>query len=436
MLKRGKEYLYGAVTSPLFLQSVKTMALRVFGIVVLFALTVFLTRNYPAEIVGQYDFIRTFLLVMGSFVILGTDQSILYFSGVLKKTRNLGELRRIYYKMLRIQLLISVAVLAIFLAIGELPIERFLNDDSIYPVVFRAMVVLFFYAVTFFNTEVFRALDKVYVAEFFRNTFKYVSVVIGAIWLVYIVRLEFLVDTFLVGFLALAVISTIMIHRYFSRNIQNDEDLGYGYREIIRKSYPIAVSTMAIFLLTTLDIVLLKKYYGDKMVAQYGVAVKFMTIINMVIQMININVSTKIAAYHFSQETDLLQRTIKSSSRLIVAFVIPVIFVTVFFSREILGLFGPEYVVADQTMKILVLGQGITALFGVAPIYLNMTNRQGYFQVVLVLAVLLNLTLNSYLIPIYGMQGAAVAYIISMISWNIVITLKAYRSDRVKLFFH
>jgi hypothetical protein len=75
----------------------------------------------------------------------------------------------------------------------------------------KAIIALFFYSITLFNTETIRALDKIYIAELFRNIFKYVSVIIGAVVLFYIHEESYLVDTFLVGFVALSVITTIIV---------------------------------------------------------------------------------------------------------------------------------------------------------------------------------------------------------------------------------
>ena len=62
------------------IQSLKTIMLRVFGIALLFGFTLYLTHHYDPKIIGQYDFIRTYLLVVGSICLLGNEQSILYFN--------------------------------------------------------------------------------------------------------------------------------------------------------------------------------------------------------------------------------------------------------------------------------------------------------------------------------------------------------------------
>ena len=84
MLKTKLLSIISLKQNQFILQSINTMALRLFGIIVLFGVTLVLTHNYDPVIIGQYDFIRTYLLVIGSICIIGTDQSILYFTGILK----------------------------------------------------------------------------------------------------------------------------------------------------------------------------------------------------------------------------------------------------------------------------------------------------------------------------------------------------------------
>jgi hypothetical protein len=60
---------------------------------------------------------------------------------------------------------------------------------------------------------------------------------------------------------------------------------------------------------------------------------------------------------------------------------------------------------AKDALLILTIGQAVCSIFG-SPVYLNMTGRQHIFQRILVLAVL-NLGLNRFLIPIYGMPEPA-----------------------------
>lgn len=89
---------------------------------------------------------------------------------------------------------------------------------------------------------------------------------------------------------------------------------------------------------------------------------------------------------------------------------------------------------AKEALVVLVLGQGLCAFFGSAPVYLNMTGRQRIFQRIVLGALVLNFLLNYWLIPSYGMLGAAIAFSVSALFWNLGTALFVYVKDGVKLF--
>lgn len=419
------------------MQSIKVMVLRVIGVVTLFGFTLFLTHNYDPKIIGQYDFIRTYLLILGSICVLGTDQSILYFTGMLKSQNQLGELKRIYFKMFFLIFIMSLLCLISILIVGKEIICYYFNDSKIYSIILKATFLLFFYCITIFNTEVLRALESIYIAELFRNTFKYLSVIIGSIVLFYINEEYYLVETFLAGFFFLSIISTIMTLSVFIKNeidnIKNQENK-ISYQFIFLKSYPIAISTMAIFLLMSFDIMFLKKYYGNEEVAYYSLAVKLMTLLLVVMNSVNITISPKIAEQFFSEKRLELIKTMRSSARIIFVISMPVVLFFCLFSESILGFFGKKYLAANESLIILMIGQGICSFFGAVQVYLNMTGRQTIFQVILIFAVIMNFFLNKTLIPIYGMNGAAFSYIVSMFLWNLVATIIIYKKDKIAVF--
>jgi O-antigen/teichoic acid export membrane protein len=419
------------------LQSINTMILRIIGVVTLFGFTLFLTHNYSPAIVGQYDFIRTFLLVVGSLCLLGTEQSILYFAGVIKGQGNSGELKKVYFKKVTLVFFTSLIPVFVVFLIGEKIINNFFNDDLIYLLLIKSTAILFFYCITILNTETFRVLDRVYTAELFRNTFKYLSVIIGAIYLLYTHQQEYLVDAFLIGFILLSIVSFCMILIDFSMLEDQTTVLNsISYKELIVKSYPMAISGMAFFLIMSFDIFFIKKYFGNEAVAYYSTSMKIITILSMVIISVNINVSTKIAEYYSSQNTIELRKTVKSSTRLIFFICFPIVVFICFFSKTVLNFFGEGYEEASSALILLMVGQGITAAFGSTPIYLNMTGRQVLCQYILLGAVLVDLILNVVLVPIYGMLGAAIAFTVCSIFWILSAAIIIYKKDKIIIFLH
>ena len=417
-------------------QSIVTLFLRISGALLLFGFTVFLTKSYSPKIVGQYDFSRTFLLVVGSICLLGFDQSILYFKGRLASKKSLEELKNIYSKMVFMLFLSSLTAFLIILIIDKTTINDYFSDDEVYSIILKSSIALFFSGISMLNTEVFRALDKLIIAELFRNIIKYVPLILGSIALFYYQKETYLVDVFLIGFVVLAIISSVFIFIYFNKINKQKSTEKIPQKEIFLKSYPIAISGMALFLLMSFDILFLKKYRNDETVAFYSVGVKIMTIVSIIIITINITVSAKISEHFSDQNRNELAKILKNSSRTIFGITLPVVVLLSIFSGHILSLFGEEYIAARQAFLILIIGQGVCSAFGSSSVYLNMTGRQHIYQIILIVAVIINFVLNRLLIPKYGMTGAAIAFVSSSFFWNFVSAVVIYRKDKMKVFLN
>jgi hypothetical protein len=70
---------------------------------------------------------------------------------------------------------------------------------------FKSIGNFIFYALTTLNIEVIRALDHLYVAELFRNSIKYVPVILGAVAINYSNNQSYLVTVFFGRFLLLSL---------------------------------------------------------------------------------------------------------------------------------------------------------------------------------------------------------------------------------------
>jgi len=417
-------------------QSIVTLFLRISGAALLFGFTVFLTKSFSPKVVGQYDFARTFLLVVGSICLLGFDQSILYFKGILTSKKSLEELKNIYGKMVLMLFLASLTALLIILIIDKKTINNYFSDNEVYPIILKSAIALFFSGISMLNTEIFRALDKLIVAELFRNIIKYVPLILGAIILFYYQKETYLVDVFLIGFVALAIISSIFVFVYFKKIKKQDLTENISHKEIFFKSYPIAISGMALFLLMSFDILFLKKYRNDETVAFYSVGFKVMTIVSIIIITINITISSKISEYFSGNNREELAKILKNSSRTIFSITLPIIILLSVFSDYILSFFGEGYIAAKEAFLILIIGQGVCSAFGSSSVYLNMTGRQHIYQIILIIAVIINFVLNRFLIPIYGMTGGAIAFVFSSLFWNFSVAVFIYKKDKIKVFLN
>ena len=83
-------------------KSFRVLFIRGLGVILLFLFSLFLTNYYSAEQVGQYDFVRATIMILSGFSLIGTNQSLIYYSGFLNSKNSLESIKNIYFKMIRI----------------------------------------------------------------------------------------------------------------------------------------------------------------------------------------------------------------------------------------------------------------------------------------------------------------------------------------------
>ncbi len=79
-----------------------------------------------------------------------------------------------------------------------------------------------------------------------------------------------------------------------------------------------------------------------------------------------------------------------------------------------LSLFGPEFTQASTSLRLLLIGQATIILAGADAILLIMLRKEKFVLIIASLGVALNFGLNMTLIPTLGIEGAAIASLISM----------------------
>ena len=419
-------------------KSFSVLIIRSFGVLLLFGFTLFITNFYSAENVGRYDFVRSTLMVLGGISLMGTNQSIIYYSGLLNARKSIESIRSIYSEMLKIIFTLSLIILGFFMIFfNESIINDIFKNRESYSLILKTILTLVFFGVTMLNIDTIRALKKTILSEMYRSIFRYLPVFIFAIILLKTNNEELLVEVYLLGFLLLSLFSSIRVYMLFKKiDKPNDKSESFTITEIFKTSSPMALSAIAYFIMQSIDIIILSIYEGFDQIAYYSVSVKLAMLTTLALMSVNIVIAPRIAEIYENQKMQKLQMLIKHSTRIIFLISICVLSVLFFFSEEILGLFGQGYVIANNALLFLLAAQFFNALSGPGAIYLNMTGRQKTLNKILVSALIINISLNFYLIPTQGINGAAIATLVSLIIWNTIATVLIYSRDKIKIFLN
>lgn len=176
------------------------------------------------------------------------------------------------------------------------------------------------------------------------------------------------------------------------------------------------------------DLVMLGLLRPDAEAGLYRVAVQAALLVVFGLQAINDVVAPYLARLHGAGEREALQRLVRRAARGMLAAALPVALLFVLAGETVLTLlFGAEYAGAWPALVLIALGQLVSAALGPAGMLLNMTGHERTTLRVMGFAAGLNVVLNAALIPFWGLVGAALASLITLSAWNILLWLAVRR---------
>jgi O-antigen/teichoic acid export membrane protein len=246
-----------------------------------------------------------------------------------------------------------------------------------------------------------------------------------------------IITWFVVGFILLFFITGIAVYVIFDKiKYLNNKTENISTKEIISTSYPMALSAISYFIMQSIDVIFLGIYNSFETIAYYSIAVKLSSVAALAIVSVNIVIAPKIAKIYKDNNFDKLRVLMKKATRLNVAVSIPILLCIIIFSTYLLSFFGSDYTLAKNSLIILASSQLFNSISGPSAIFLNMTGRQKTLNIILIIALLINVALNVTLIPTLGMIGAALSTAISLVLWKIAASAVVYYLDNIKTFLN
>lgn len=133
-----------------------------------------------------------------------------------------------------------------------------------------------------------------------------------------------------------------------------------------------------------------------------------------------------VANLYVRKDISSLKALYKLVTKWIMMLTLPVAFLFIFLSKDILALFGSEFIIGKNALIILCLGQIFALSIGPAYYVVLISGRSKIILVNSMFIYLLNIILNVGLIAKYGFLGAAVAHAVSLAVFGIITLGEIY----------
>lgn len=404
-----------------------------------YLLMIFISRELGEEGIGIYNLSLAILGVLIMIGCLGFNTSVIRFVSQYNAKGWLSSIRSLYSSIIRVilPLALLLGVILFFLAPY---LAQVVYEDPKLELPFRIVAfTLPFGILATVNVEFIRGLKKVHISELFRNLSLQIVTLLGlALAWFYGLEDEYPILFYGVGFFISMSFTSAFVYRFLKRSKRDPQvdEPKFVLKSHLLISLPMILTSFIQLINGKVDTLMIGIFETTAIVGIFSVAFKLSVITNFAIGALKTIAMPKISELFWEEKMTELNQVIQKSTQMIFAFAGPVSLVLLIFPEFILGLIKEEFIAGATTLRIFALTQLINAASGMVAVFLNMTGNQVFFTKLVAVSTTLNIVLNWFLIPRYGMEGAAWASMFSIVLWNIIGAIFIYRKYAIMTFFN
>ena len=418
--RKIKNLIFDKKFSEILTGSAWALSARVIGAFLAMLTSIIVARIYGADVLGVVAVVNSFLVLATIFTVLGTSTSILRLIPEHLAKYSPTSAFRLYRKTQTIVTGISLFTGVIFFICAGLIADKMFSKPHLSFYFATASIFVVFKSLMALNTQAVRGLRLIKsfaLMQVLPQSFNLVILIfLGIVWPVKDVPVYALLGSF--GFTAIA--GWIIMEYAFRRIMQPDDKIQViSVQSILSTSWPMLMSSTMTFVIGQTGVIMLGMFRSDAEVGYYAIAVKLATLTTYILSAVNSMAGPKFSELFYSDKMEELFYVAKKATKLIFWTTAPVLLILVFLGRQLLGLlYGLDFQIAYLPVVLLASGQFFASIAGATSTFLNMTGHQKILRNTMIITAFFNIALNVILIPEFGVKGAALAAMCSMILKN------------------
>lgn len=405
--KHLKELVQGSTSSFL----VKTA-----GMLMSYFVVLYITNNFGAEAFGAYTIGITILSIATLLPKFGMENSLVRIVGELYTNNKLAIIRSVISRSIIFCLIVSVIVSGILFYTAQ-DVASFINQPQATLSIKWISMAIIPAAILAILAAILQAMRKVVGFSLLS------SVLVPSLFLIGM-SLSIEKSDVIPIYVYAVYVSLILGYIAFKISLPTkgkDKLPAYPFKRIIQISFPMLLSGSLVLIMSWTDILMLTYFKGEEAVGIYSAAQRIAAITSIGLVAINAISAPKYIQFYANRDFKGLESIAKQSTRLIFFASVPLLLIFILFPKFILGFLGDEFIVGYIVLILLTVAQFVNSISGSVGYILQMTDNQTIFQNIILVAAIINVILNYFLIPLYGINGAAFASMVSLIFWNVTM---------------
>lgn len=390
-----------------------------FGILTQFGLHILLGRVLGAGGYGLYALGYSIFQLISKISLLGLENGVVRFISIYRGEQDLRKVKGVLVSAFSIATIISILSGVFLFTFSEFVAISIFKDSQLIPIFKAFSISLPFLAFMQIAAHTARGFQKM---QYYIGIQNIIRPITNALFVGIMFIIGFRIIGAVYGFLTSVIITSVIgiffiLKRIFPQAITAKPN--YEVRKLLWFSLPVVFIGFAQIILNQTDKVMLGYFMTSSDVGIYNAAARIAIQTNFIITAFNNAFAPIISDLYNRQEITELAYLFKLITRWIVILTLPFTLIMVLFPKFLLGLFGSEFLPGAIILIILSIAYFLNAATGSVGLILIMSGKQDIELVNILTMTVINIGLNIWLIPLYGIMGAAFATGLSMTIINI-----------------
>lgn len=349
---------------------------------------------------GIFGIIIAILTFIGLSLRSGIPQAISKFIAEDRENSDI-----IIKKSAKLQFFFAVLVFLIFFLSSTL-IASLLGDKELIPYIQLSSVTIFAYAAFNFYLNILNG-KRCYLEQAKMASIYSLTKLVGVFFLV---AIGLGVNGAIIGFIIAPLIGTVVGLRYVGIHFMKARG-DFNLKRIIYFAAPVTMFMVGLNLLGSIDLFFIKSILLDNIyVGYYTASSTIARIPAFMVFGLNLALFPVISHSVAKKNRNAVSSYIKNSFRYMLMFILPIAFMINATSKDLLSLvYSTEYIPSTGPLQILIFGWVFLSLFQLLATILNAGGNPIISLYIVIISVLISIILNFFLIPIYGLSGAALS---------------------------
>ena len=407
----------------------------IMGMLFAFIGRVLFARFFTPEQYGIFSLSVTILSVFTAIGTIGlqqgTTRQIAYYLGKGKNIETAFVIRWSLVFALPSGIVISTLI---FILSDIIALNFFHMPGLILPLKLFSLAIPFFIFIQILSST-FRGFkkvkEKVYFVDFARNF-------LFPVFLIPVIILSLSFIWGLIVYVLSIVLTSVLFFIYYLRKKptkKNFKTKSFNVKvgkELILFSLPLLLVMVMYQIMSWTDTIMLGFYKNSEIVGLYNTARPLGGFISTALTAMLFTYTPVVSELYAQQKNKEMKRDYAVLTKWVCSGTLPLVLIFVLFPETVINfLFGSDYILAATALQILSIGYFFNNLMGPNGATLTAFGKTRFLMYATAAAAIINIIMNAILIPIYGLNGAAIATIISLIAVNAIRSVKLYKLSKV-----